>query len=191
MPAAIATDIHGNLFISDRDNSVIRKVAADGIITTIAGTGQAGYSGDGGPATSAELDGPIGIVVDAQGSVYIADSNNGRVRKIDTGGIITTIAGTGETDSTGEGGRASDTALADPEWLALDGAGDLYVSETGGNRVWKIDASGIAAPIAAIDDPGGLAVDASGNLYIADRGSACIRRVDPADVTMTVVFSGS
>jgi sugar lactone lactonase YvrE len=189
MPVGIATDIHGNLYISDRDNSVIRKVTADGTITTIAGTGQAGYSGDGGAATAAELDGPIGIVVDAQGNVYIADSNNGRVRKIDTGGIITTIAGIGQTGSTSEGGPGPETALADPEWLALDAASNLYISETGGNRVWKIDASGTAAPIAAVEDPGGLVVDASGNLYVADRGSACIRYVDPAGMITTVVCS--
>ena len=196
-PYGIAIDRPGNLYITDRDNNVIRKVDVDGIITTFAGNGHAGYSGDGGPATAGQLQRPVGIAVDAAGNVYVADQNNNRVRRIGIDGIITTVAGTGEHASYGDGGPATAAALADPNSLVIDSTGNLYVSEDEGHRVRRIDSDGMIttfagtgeaaysgdggpAAIAALNAPSGLAIDALGNVYIEDDGNFCIRKVDLA-----------
>ena len=112
-PRGVFVDPQGTLYIADSDNNRVRKVSTDGIITTIAGTGTAGYSGDGGQATSAQLNGPGGVFLDAQGTIYIADSLNNRVRKI-VGGNITTIAGTGTAGFSGDGGQATSAQLNIP-----------------------------------------------------------------------------
>ena len=116
----MAVDASGNLYIADTQNSRIRKVRLDGTITTVAGTGQDGFSGDGGPATDAQLSSPEGVAVDASGNLYIADRFNSRIRKVALDGTITTVAGTGQSGFSGDGGAATDTQLSFPEGVAVD-----------------------------------------------------------------------
>jgi len=193
----IATDSAGNLYIADWQNNRIRKVtAATGIITTVAGNGTAGFTGDGGPATSAELKGPTGIFVDSAGNLYIADQANNRVRKVDAGtGVITTVAGNGTAGFSGDGGAATSAEMYSPTDLALDGAGNLYIADNANNRIRKVAAGtgvittyvgngaaafagdGGASTTASVNSPAGLALDSVGNLYIADVGNNRIRKV--------------
>ncbi len=207
-PAGIAVDAAGNLYIADAGISRIRKVNASGIITTVAGGGPMN-SGDGGPATSAALDNPTGVTVDASGNLYIADTLDNRVRKVSTSGIITTVAGNGTYFSmyTGEGGPAT-KATIHPEGVAVDRSGNLYIAETPDNRICKVDQSGIITTVAgggsqvytwysgpatnaALNYPTGIALDASGNLYIADSLNNCIRKVNTSGIMTTVAGNGS
>jgi sugar lactone lactonase YvrE len=132
----VAVDGAGNLYIADQDSNRIRRIDPAGTITTIAGTGVAGFSGDGGPATQAEIAGPRGVSVDAAGNVYVTDRRNSRIRRVDPAGIITTVAGTGESAFTGDGGPATQAAFGSPDGaVAVDGAGNIYVSDRGANRI--------------------------------------------------------
>jgi sugar lactone lactonase YvrE len=140
-PRGLALDGQGNLYIADHTNNRVRKVDANGTITTVAGTGTPGFSGDGGPATSAQLSRtsgvPMGLAVDADGSLYIADTGNNRIRKVSTDGKITTVAGTGVQLFGGDGGPASSAKLNWPAGLALDRRGSLYIADYGNARVRK------------------------------------------------------
>lgn len=127
-PYGVAVDGHGNVYIADRDNHRVRRVSPGGRITTIAGTGSAGYSGDGGPASAARLHDPRGVAVDAHGNLYIADSQNFRIRMV-SGGTITTVAGTGTSGSSGDGGPPSSAQLVYPTGVAVDGKGNLYIGD--------------------------------------------------------------
>jgi uncharacterized protein (TIGR03437 family) len=206
----IAIDAAGNLFISDSGNQVIRKVNTSGIITTVAGNGSPGFSGDGGPATSAQLNNPGGVAVDSAGNLYIADASNSRVRKVNPAGIISTYAGNGNVKYSGDGVQAPTTAVDRPEAVAVDSLGNVYVSETSSSRVRKVDPSGIITTVAGVAagtngftgdggpatsatlfGPVGLVVDASGNLYIADNSNARIRKVDAAGTITTYAGTGS
>jgi sugar lactone lactonase YvrE len=140
-PTGAAFDAAGNLYIVDYGNQKIRKVDTNGIITTIAGNGHAGFSGDGGPATQAELNKPDKVSVDAAGNVYIADGNNNRVRRVDTNGTIITVAGNGDALSSGDGGPATKAGMGIPRGTATASSGMLYVADTGNNRVRKVDVS--------------------------------------------------
>jgi sugar lactone lactonase YvrE len=202
-PSAMAFDQQGNLYILDSENYRVRKVDPAGIITTIAGVGTFGFSGDGGPALEAQMRGAgRGIAVDAAGNVYFADTRNARIRKIDTDGIITTIAGTGEHGFSGDGGPALEAQLSNPGALAVDAQGRLYFADNVSgdlteSRVRMIDADGIITTIATDYSPGGedapgtgsLAVDAQGNVYYADSGNRLIKKIAP-DGTITVVAGG-
>jgi sugar lactone lactonase YvrE len=193
-PCGVALDAVGNLYIGDAGNNRIRKVDTKGIITTIAGNGSSGYSGDGGTATNASLSSPSGVVFDPAGSLYIADQANNRVRKVDTNGIITTVAGNGSATFAGDGGAATNASLYAPSGLASDGAGNLYISDEFNNRIRNLDNNGIittvagngseayggdggAAVSASLFQPIGLCFDAAGNLYIADEGNNRIRKL--------------
>ena len=138
VPTGLAFDSRGNLYISDTGNNRIRRVTPGGIITTVAGTGTAGFSGDSGRAAAAQLNQPIGLAIDAAGNLYIADSKSNRIRMVSPQGIITTVAGRGTQGFGGDGGSAVAAELAAPTGLALDAAGSLYIADTGNNRVRKL-----------------------------------------------------
>ncbi|MDA2933392.1 IPT/TIG domain-containing protein [Acidobacteria bacterium AH-259-D05] len=210
-PEMVVVDREGNLFIADRDNHRIRKVdAVTGIITTVAGSGQEDFSGDGGLATAASLDDPQGVAVDAAGNLFIADTDNQRIRKVDAvTGIITTVAGSGQEDFSGDGGLATGATLDDPLGLAVDGAGNLFIADFLNSRIRKVDAvTGIITTVAgtgqfafsgdtglataaALDGPQGVVVDGAGNLFIADTFSDRIRKVDGQGIITTVAGSGA
>ncbi|HJU64200.1 MAG TPA: hypothetical protein VJ596_00925, partial [Gemmatimonadaceae bacterium] len=197
-PVGLARDAQGNLYIAERGAHRIRRVAArTGIITTYAGTGKAGYSGDGGPASRATLTQPDEIVVDGAGNLIIADVFNDRVRRVDARtGIITTIAGTGTSGFSGDGGPATSAQLDGPFGLALDSRGNLYVADTENQRIRRIDArTGIITTVAGngVWDYGGdggpalqasfarphrLLADGDTALLIGDSFNLRIRRLD-------------
>jgi sugar lactone lactonase YvrE len=198
IPCGIALDSVGNLYISDISNSVIRKVATSGIISTVAGTGSNGYSGDGGAATSAKLYGPYDVAVDVAGNLYIADTNNLRIRMVSTSGIMTTVAGNGSFGSSGDGGAATSAQLAYPSGVAVDASGNLYIADSGNERVREVNAAGIITTVAgngtygysgdgglatgaALRFPFGVFVDGAGNVAVADQASNAVRLLTPED----------
>ena len=181
-PEGVAVDARGHLYIADAGDHRVRVVTPDGVIRTFAGDGHAGFRGDGGPATQAQLRSPYGLAVDPAGNVYIADLGNARVRRISPDGVITTVAG-------GDGMR-----LVAPRNVAVDRTGALYISDFGGHRIYRVSSSGAVAAVAGageagyvgdggpalsalINAPGGLAVDAAGVVYFADTGNRRIRYV--------------
>lgn len=207
-PHYIAEDRNGNLYISDEFNHRIRRVDVAGNITTVAGTGISGYSGDGGPAKSAMLSFPIGMVMDTRGNLLIADNGTSRVRQIDRHGIITTIAGNGTAGYSGDGGPATAASLNQPWGLAVDDLGNLYISDRSNEVIRKVDRSGIIhtvagngtagfsgdggpATSASLNLPTGLALDGAGNLYIADSSNYRIRVVNTAGTITTIAGNGS
>jgi len=211
LPMGGAIDAAGNLFISDSNNQRIRKVnGATQIISTIAGNGSPGFSGDGGPATSAMLDTPADVKLDGAGNMYIADSANHVVRMVNAAtGIISTIAGMGgQTGYSGDGGQATLATLGSPSGLAFDGDHLLYISDTGNNVVRRVDLStGVIATVAGtgaagfggdggpaiaglLDYPWEIALGSDGSLYIADLSNNRIRKVSPAGVLSTVAGTG-
>ncbi len=191
-PEDVAVDASGNLYIADTAADAIRKVTPAGIITTVAGTGTAGFSGDGGPATSAQIKTPSGVAVDRSGNLYIADTYNLRIRKVTPDGIITTVAG-GGTVYTGDGIAATTAGLAFPAGVRVDAAGNLYVADE--SRVQLITPDGIIHTVGGtgvLGDSGdggpatsaqlfayGLAVNAAGDIYIAGWGSSVVRVLTP------------
>ena len=183
-----------------------------GTIATIAGIGEAGHSGDGGPAVQARLDSPSGVALDGAGNLYIADGFNHRIRRVDTSGTITTIAGTGKAGHSGDGGPAVQARLNSPSGLTLDGAGNLYVADGFNHRIRRVDTSGAITTVAGTGESGlerggyggdggpavaarlnlpvGVALDRSGNLYIADKENHRIRRVDASGIITTIAGIG-
>ena len=140
-PAGLALDAQGNLFIADSGNNRVREVGIDGTIRTVAGSGAAGFSGDGGPALRAQLNGPTGVVVDAAGTLFIADTGNNRVRRVSPDGTITTVAGSGTKGFSGDGGTAVKAQLSGPTGVAIGPDGALYIADSGNNRIRKISAA--------------------------------------------------
>ncbi|SPE54958.1 RHS repeat-associated core domain protein (fragment) [Verrucomicrobia bacterium] len=200
-PGAIAADALGNFFIPDLAHERVRKVDASGIISTFAGTGTYGYSGDGGPATNANLASPVGAATDSSGNLFIADDRNYRIRKVDTNGIIWTVAGSSTPGYAGDGGPATNASLYGPYRVAVDRLGDLFFVDA--ERIRKVDTNGIittaagngssafsgdggAATNACLNEPRGVAVDGWGNLFVADSGNLRIRRVDTNGIITTV-----
>jgi hypothetical protein len=202
-PYDVAVDSEGNLYIADTANVRIRKVTLAGVISTVAGNGTQGYSGDGGPATSAQINAAYGVAVDSEGNLFISDYDSGRVRKVTPAGVISTVAGNGTRGSGGDGGQATLAQLNQPCGVAVDSEGNLYIADTSNNRIRKVTSGGVIstvagngtqgyngdggqATLAQLFYPYGVAVDSAGNLYIADMGNSCIRKVTPAGVISTV-----
>jgi len=197
VPGGICMDGQGQLYLADTANDVIRKISPSGVINTIAGVGSAGYSGDNGVATNAQLNNPLDVAVDAAANVYIADSNNNAIRQIDVNnGYISTYIGTGATSNT----------LSHPVAVTVDSAGNLYISDAGNHRIAKYAAgvvttyagngvdgySGDGGPATAaeISNPQQLVFDAAGNLYFADSTNGRIRMVTPAGIITTIAGNG-
>jgi sugar lactone lactonase YvrE len=201
------------MFIADSANDCIRKVDTSGVITTVAGNGSYGYSGDGDAATNLSLDYPMDVAVDRAGNLFIADTWNSLIRKVDTNGTMTTVAGY-VTDGYilwgfgGDGGAATTAELRFPSSVALDAAGNLFITDTANNRVRKVDTHGIittvagngvedysgdggAAVYAALNTPVGIAVDAWDNLFISDSGNQRVRKVDTNGIITTVAGNGT
>jgi type IX secretion system substrate protein/carboxypeptidase family protein len=205
-PVVIAFDVIGNMYIADAGGNRIRKIDPFGIITTVAGNGVAGFSGDGGPATAANLNRPEFVRVDAAANIYISDMSNYRLRKVNVAGIITTIAGNGSPGATGDGGPATAASIS-PADVAFDTKGNLLVCDYDGNRVRRIDASGIITSIvgngsptyagdggpataASIHGPCTLCFDLTGNLLIADWWNYVVRKIDTSGVITTIAGTG-
>jgi hypothetical protein len=138
----LASDAAGNIYLADQNNYRVRKVNTNGVITTFAGTGVAGYSGDGGLATLAQLSGPLGVCVAPSGGIYVTDEGNGRIREILPSGTITTVAGNGSGVSSGDGGPAQAAGFVIPIRCALDSSGNLFIVDQGAFKIRKVDASG-------------------------------------------------
>jgi trimeric autotransporter adhesin len=196
-PAGLAVDRDGNIYIADRGNHRVRMVGPDGIITTVAGGSQPGFSGDMGIATQATLKSPVDVVIDTDGSLYISDAGNNRIRKVDAKGLITTIAGSGNRKFDGDEQPALRAGLS-PSGIALDGAGGLLIADTRNHRIRLVDlqtgiitthagvgrrgfsGDGDLAQGARLSTPWGVAVSAVGDIYVTDSGNNRIRRIQMA-----------
>jgi len=204
-PTGVAVDGSGNVYIADSINLRIRVAQAGGSIKTFAGNGGFSYSGDGGTATSAQMNSPYAVAADSSGNYYIADSGNNVVRKVSASGVITTFAGNGTAGYAGDGGAATGAQLSGPQGVALDSAGNLYIADTGNSRVREVSGGNIAtvagsgtpgyagdgsaATSAQLYSPVGLAFDAQGNLYIADTDNSAVRKVTNGKIS-TVAGNG-
>jgi uncharacterized protein (TIGR03437 family) len=194
-PVGGAVDAAGNVYVADVNNNVVRVISPSGSVSTLAGTGSAGYSGDGGPAGSAALNSPQAVAVDAAGNVYIADTGNYRIREVMVNGQINTIAGNGLPGFSGDGGPALRAQIGAPAGVAADGSGNVYFSD-GSARVRKVNSAGfvstiagngtqgysgdgLGATVAQLNAPTALAVDAAGNVYVADTGNNAVRMLQP------------
>ena len=209
----------GSIFVADSENFRIRQISPDGIIQTVAGNGEFGFSGDGGPATNSSLFVPKGLAADAVGNLFIADTFNHRIRQVSRDGIIRTVAGTGIytggidgeggdlRDDLGDGGFATGASLDEPEGLAVDAAGNLFIADAFNNRVRQVSPDGVIQTVAgngigsffgdggdatsaSLDEPGGLAVDEAGNLFVADSVNNRVRQVSPNGVIRTLAGIG-
>lgn len=209
-PYSVAADWSGNIFIADRDNNIVRKINSAGIITTYAGTGIAGTYGfgDGGPATKARLSGPTGVSVDNLGNLYIADQGNNCIRKVNSAGTITTIAGSGIVGSIGIPGPALGARFYYPQSVSADRTGNLYIADGNNNRVYKMNLTagtiaifagtgvagyfgdGSSAISAQLNDPKGVSIDMAGNVFIADFLNNCVRKVDAGGTITTIAGLG-
>jgi hypothetical protein len=213
VPGIMVFDIYNNLYFSDVNNNRIRKVDSLGIITTIVGTGISGYSGDGGQATAAQIGVPYGMFMDASGSIYFTEEGNNVIRKVNSLGIISTIAGTGVQGFNGDGGQATSAKLNFPEHITLDHNGNIYFSDMQNQRIRMINTSGIITTVAGtgfgtgtssggysgdggqataaeLNDPAGVLFDGAGNMYISDYYNNRIRMVNSAGIITTIAGTG-
>ena len=207
-PNSVAVDGQGNVYFSASGLSMVLKVATNGVISIVAGNGLSRTAGDGGLATGASLGYPAGLAFDSSGNLFIADWSYSNVRRVDTNGIITTVAGgQGQSGFSGDGGPATQALLSGPSALAVDKSGNLYILDTGNNRVRMVTTSGAISTIAGtgalglagdggpatkatFSFPEGMAIDSSGNLYIADKYDNVIRRISVGGIINTVAGTG-
>lgn len=206
-PYGLAFDSAGNLYIADTLSNAIRRVGTNGIINTIAGIVASGFAGDGGPAEDSAFNTPLGLAVDGSDNLYIADARNHRIRKIDTAGMISSIAGNGQGHYAGDGAEAVNASLNHPEAVAVDSIGNIYIADTFNHRIRKINLSGVITTIAGNGTPGfagdegpaaeaqlwyprGIAVDDSGNVFVADKNNNRIRMITEDGVIHTIAGSG-
>jgi sugar lactone lactonase YvrE len=195
-PWGIAFGPDGLLYFADRDNHAIRTVDSNGVIATMAGTGDRGFSGDGGLAIEAELSRPQGVAVDGDGNLFFSDSDNHVIRRVDPSGLITTVVGTGEAGNSGDGGPGTQAQIADPTGMVFDADGNLYFVDDQAHVVRRVDLDGIISTVAgtgqagfsgdggpgtqaALNTPTDIAFDDDGNLFIADGGNHRIRVLRP------------
>ncbi len=207
-PTSILADKKGNVYIADQNNNKIRKIDIYGVIRTIAGSGAPGSTGDGGPSEKAKLFAPTGLAMDKYGNIYFADSKNNKIRKIDTAGIIYTVAGTGNYDDKGEDTLAIYASFKEPKAVAVDDTGNVYIADCNNNKIRKIDTAGVVHTIAGNGDatyygdnvpasgaklnkPSGLAIDPrDGSLVIADTYNNYVRRITPDGIIHNVAGNG-
>lgn len=190
-PQDVAVDTDGNLYIADAINRRIRRVDPSGTITTVAGTGVEGFSGDGGPALDAQLSYPASLAVDADGNLFIAEYFEHRIRRVDSSGIITSIAGTGVEGFSGDGGPAGRAQLSYPRGVAVDADGNVFIADSGNNRIRKVDPTGNISTfprgynsegVTLSGRPAGVAVDAAGNLFFTNTSNSNVFRVDSSGI---------
>jgi NHL repeat len=207
-PVGVDIDASGNLYVTEWGNDRVRKVTPAGIISTVAGSGTEGFSGDGGPATAAQLSSPADVAVDGAGNLFIADFGNNRIRKVDTSGNITTVAGTGAAAFGGDGGPATAADIYSPAGIDVDFFGNLLIADSGNNRIRRVSPSGTIITVAGVQQPGytgnggpatsarmrspvDVVADASGNIFIAEYGNDVVRRVDTSGIITTVAGTGA
>ncbi len=205
----VAVDGAGNVYLATPGCASIRKVSTSGIITTIAGGTSIGFGGDGGPATAARLFEPWSLASDSIGNIYIADYGNSRIRKVNTAGIINTIAGVGGVSGFyGDNGPATASTVIDPEGVAVDGIGNVYITEAGNHRIRKVNSAGIITTIAGngtlgytgdggpataaqISLPLGICLDGPGNVYFTDGNNNCVRKISTSGIITTIAGTGT
>jgi len=207
-PIGVSLDGSGNIYISDSGNGCVRKISTAGIISTVAGTGMQGYSGDGGQATAAKLSGPHAVAFDAQSNMYIVDQDNNRIRMVNTAGIISTFAGNGTAGYSGDGGQVTAAEINYSSWICFDAAGNLYIADSNNERMRIITTAGIIstfagngtqgytgnggqATAAEMSNPAGAAVDASGNLYVVESQSNIIRKINTSGIISIIAGNGT
>ena len=207
-PWGLAVDSQDRIYVADAGNNAVRRIDPDGTVTTVAGTGTAGFSGDGGQATAARLSAPVRLAFDTAGNLYIADSGNNRIRKVTPSGVISTVAGNGTAGNTGDGGQATAARLRTPYDMAVAPNGTMYIADRGNNKVRKVTPAGIistfagsgtagyngddiAATTARLNAPYSVDVDATGNVYIADYDNERVRMVDTNGIISTVLEPAS
>jgi sugar lactone lactonase YvrE len=213
LPQGLAIDSAGNVYISDTLNNRVRKVGANGAISTVAGTGESGYSGDGKPGREARLNLPTGLAIGFGDTLFIADTGNNVIRQLGPDGTIHTVAGTGAAGYRGEAGQAVDAVLHAPGGLAFDSEGNLYIADTLNQRVRRVDVTGQIETVAGTGVAGyvgdghpgtiaelnlatnplegigqGLAVDSRGNVFVADALNGRVRRIDVRGVISTIAL---
>jgi sugar lactone lactonase YvrE len=207
-PNGITVDAAGNIYFSEKLYAQIRKISTSGIITTIAGNGSPGFSGDGGPAISAQLNTPNGITIDGSGNLYIAEGANHRIRKVTATGTISTIAGTLTSGFSGDGSLATSAEINNPSDVKLDMTGNIYIADNGNKRIRRIDPSGIIntiagtggsgftgdggfATLAQIGSPGSLFFDLSGNLFFTDNWNGLLRKINTSGIISKIAGTGT
>jgi hypothetical protein len=206
-PIDVTVNSAGNLFIADEGNDRVRKAGTNGVLTTVAGNMITGYSGDGGPATNAELFDPFGVAIDLSGNLFIADANNHRIRMVGTNGIITTVVGNGNFGDSGDNSMATNATLESAMRVTVNAAGDLFIADTEGNVIRKVGTNGIittlagngtggysgdggAATNALLHNPTGTVVDTAGNVFFADGANHRVRKIDTNGIITTVAGNG-
>ncbi|MFF2728784.1 RICIN domain-containing protein [Streptomyces sp. NPDC058008] len=207
-PREVAVDAAGAVYVADAGNHRVRKITADGTISTVAGSAYAGSSGDGGQATAARLNGPFGVAVDRAGVLYVAEYNNHLVRKVTTDGVISKVAGTGAAGFKGDGGPAVSAQLNRPYGVAVDGAGGLYITDSDNHRVRKVSADGTIGTVvgtgaagfsgdggpassAQLNLPLGVVLDSTGTLYVSDHRNYRVRRIAADGTISTAAGTGA
>ena len=189
-PQGLAADSSGNIYIADSQNARVVKLTSGGAQTTVAGSGTQGYGGDGAAATSAQLNTPTAVAVDSSGNLYIADFGNNRIRKVSASGTISTIAGNGNSGYSGDGGLATRALINLAQGVAVDGAGNVYIADTGNNAIRQVTPAGIIHTIAPIVNPVGITTDSLGNLYVSDGGSL-VYEIYPFSNPIVVTIGGN